>query len=64
MVENDKLHREDGPAIERSDGTRDYWLNGELVTEDKVMGKTIIIDSKEIKLSNDSFNELKKQLIG
>lgn len=61
---NGKFHREDGPAIERSDGTRDYWLNGELVTEDKVMGKTIIIDSKEIKLSNDSFNELKKQLIG
>jgi hypothetical protein len=28
------------------------------------VGTTVTIDGKEIKLSNESFNELKKQLIG
>ena len=27
---NDKLHREDGPAIEYAGGTKAWWLNGEL----------------------------------
>ena len=31
---NDKLHREDGPAIERADGLKEWWLNGELHRED------------------------------
>ena len=26
---NDKLHREDGPAIEWADGNKSWWLNGE-----------------------------------
>ena len=25
-----KLHREDGPAIERGDGLREWWQNGKL----------------------------------
>jgi len=25
---NGKLHRSDGPAIERADGTKEWWLNG------------------------------------
>lgn len=25
-----KYHREDGPAIEREDGTKEWWLNGKL----------------------------------
>ena len=24
---NNELHREDGPAIEHSDGTKSWWLN-------------------------------------
>ena len=60
---NGKLHREDGPAIEWSNGDKEWFLNGFKVTEDKVMKKHIItIDGKEIKLSEESFNELKKQL--
>jgi hypothetical protein len=31
---NDKLHREDGPAIERATGTREWILNGERHRED------------------------------
>ena len=31
---NDKLHREDGPAIEHSDGFKSWWLNDELHRED------------------------------
>jgi hypothetical protein len=31
---NDKLHREDGPAIEYADGDKSWYLNGEYVTEE------------------------------
>jgi len=31
---NDKLHREDGPAIERANGDKEWWLNGVLHRED------------------------------
>jgi hypothetical protein len=27
---NGKLHRSDGPAIERADGSKSWWLNDEL----------------------------------
>ena len=30
---NDKLHREDGPAIEWADGTKYWYLNGVELTE-------------------------------
>ena len=29
----DQLHREDGPAVEWDNGDRDWYLNGEYVTE-------------------------------
>jgi hypothetical protein len=31
---NGKLHREDGPAIEKANGSKSWWLNGELHRED------------------------------
>ena len=30
---NDELHREDGPAIEYSDGTKLWFLHGKYLTE-------------------------------
>ena len=30
---NGKLHREDGPAIERADGSKSWYLNDEELTE-------------------------------
>ena len=30
---NDKLHREDGPAVEGADGTKKWYLNDEELTE-------------------------------
>ena len=30
---NGKLHREDGPAVERSNGDKEWWLNGNKLTE-------------------------------
>jgi hypothetical protein len=32
--ENNELHREDGPAIEWSSGTKKWWFNGKLHRED------------------------------
>ena len=29
-----KLHREDGPAVEWSDGSKEWWFNGKLHRED------------------------------
>ena len=31
---NDKLHREDGPAVEGTNGVKSWWLNGKLHRED------------------------------
>lgn len=28
-----ELHREDGPAVEYADGGREWWVNGEELTE-------------------------------
>jgi len=36
---NDKLHREDGPAVESANGDKSWYLNGKEVTEEEVMGK-------------------------
>ena len=63
---NDELHREDGPAIEYANGSKEWYIHGERLTEEqfneRTKFKSIIIDGKEIKLSIESFNELKKQL--
>jgi hypothetical protein len=32
---NDKLHREDGPAIEYADGYKAWWLNGKRLTKEE-----------------------------
>ncbi len=32
---NGKLHREDGPAIEWADGDKDWYLNGNHLTEEE-----------------------------
>ena len=59
---NGKLHREDGPAVEGLNGTKEWWLNGKKVTEQDIIGHTIIIDGKEIKISNESYVNLKESL--
>ena len=30
---DDKLHRTDGPAVEQADGSKEWWLDGGLLTE-------------------------------
>ena len=61
---NDELHREDGPAIEYASGTKFWYLNGKFSKDEweKRIKKThnIIIDGKEIELSDESFQNLKK----
>ena len=32
---NNKLHREDGPAYERTDGYKEWWLNNIKYTEEE-----------------------------
>jgi len=63
---NGKYHREDGPACEFSDGYKYWYLNGERLTEEEFLQMTqkhvIIIDGKDISVSEKSFNELKKSL--
>ena len=58
---NDKLHREDGPAIELANGYKAWYLNGEELAEDKWKarvrklidscdGKVVEIDGKKYRL--------------
>ena len=37
---NDKLHRDDGPAVEYPDGDSEWYLNGVLYTEAEFLAKT------------------------
>ena len=63
---NNKLHREDGPAVEWDDGDREWFINNEQLTEEefnKRIGKhKIIIDGKEIEISSESYENLRKSL--
>ena len=34
---NGELHREDGPAIEWSDGTKKWWINGKEIDLEQVI---------------------------
>jgi len=63
---NGKQHREDGPAVEYSDGDKSWWLDDKCYTESEHKaemarrnntcdGKTVVIDGKEYRL-----NEVKK----
>ena len=55
---NSKLHREDGPAIERDDGYKEWVLNGERLTEEEFnnrmnkpcSGKVVEIEGVKYKL--------------
>ena len=62
---NGKRHREDGHAIEWDNGSKFWYLNGEEFSKKKWkkrIKKThkIIIDGKEIELSDESFQNIKK----
>jgi hypothetical protein len=59
---NEKLHREDGPAVEWANDFKAWYLNGKEVTEQEVMGHTIVIDGKEVKISAESYKKLKENL--
>ena len=65
---NGKRHREDGPAVIRPDGYQAWWLNGQQYTKQEFLEKTkkhvIIIDGKTVHLSNESYDNLKRVLIG
>ena len=37
---NGKLHRIDGPAIEWAVGTKEYWIEGRLLTEESFKKRT------------------------
>lgn len=38
-LSNDERHRQDGPAIEWADGTKEWWLYDEQVTEQDFVRK-------------------------
>ncbi len=57
-IKNRKLHREDGPAIENADGSKEWYLNGLKCTEKEHREK--IICSKR---SDDKYKELLMKLM-
>lgn len=54
---NGKRHREDGPAIEWSDGTYEYWINGRLHREDGPAAKYPLGGGEEFYLNGELFLE-------
>jgi Mor family transcriptional regulator len=56
---NGQRHREDGPALEYADGTKEWYLNGKHLTEEEFnqrmkpscSGKVVEIDGKKYKLT-------------
>jgi hypothetical protein len=41
-----RLHREDGPAIERADGSKSWWLNGFLCSEEEWKAEVAKLNNK------------------
>ena len=50
---NDKLHREDGPAIEWANGDKEWYLNDEEVTEEEHKRQT----SKVVEMTMEEINK-------
>lgn len=40
LDEDGRFHREDGPAVERADGTKYWYLNDKKYTEEEFLKKT------------------------
>lgn len=38
---NGDLHRTDGPAVERNDGYKEYWIQGKQYTEEEYKKKSL-----------------------
>jgi len=45
---NGKCHREDGPAIEWNDGSKEWWLNGILYTEQEYQDSFLTSGAKKL----------------
>jgi hypothetical protein len=62
----DTLHRENGTAVEWGTGTKEWWIDGQELTEEEFNKKqglhSCILDGKEIKMSEKRFEALKKHL--
>jgi hypothetical protein len=48
------LHREDGPAIERPDGTKEYWING-----NKIKWNVITVKMNYLKIFLETYVQMK-----
>jgi len=49
---NGQIHRTDGPAIEYSSGTELWYINGQILTEQKWQAK-VLFDNVRISLINE-----------
>jgi hypothetical protein len=55
--ENDKLHRDDGPAVEWANGDKEWWLNGKRTTKNRVLNVKIkILEQTKIEKFKDEKN--------
>jgi hypothetical protein len=62
---NGKLHREDGPAVEYADGSKEWWINGQCHREDGPAVEYADGTTKEWWLSDVRFSEedFKKEMV-
>jgi len=62
---NDKLHREDGPAIERRNGDKEWWIHGKCHREDGpaceyAFGKFYFLNDQEFS-EQDYWKEIERR---
>jgi len=61
-----RRHRLEGPAIEHSDGSVEYWIEGTKLSEAEFKSRTenhkIVIDGVEIEISHESYETLRTSL--
>lgn len=48
------LHREDGPAVERSDGSNEWWIGGKSILEDELPRAIKRLLNKQAKADNQT----------
>lgn len=61
---NDNLHREDGPAVEGANGYKEWWLNGEHMTEaeHKKATSKATCEGKEVEIDGITYILKQKEL--
>ena len=58
---NGKLHREDDPAVEYANGTKQWYINDKELTEEEFKNRQASCDGKEVVIDGKTYTLVLKQ---